>query len=142
MKLLIRKSVFVIMDERTNPLVTEYLDLLIEVLEKYGTELPEIVETGLSTYTQKLNVDTLDLIRTKHEAITAAKLRLLTLDEEYEKALQNIDANATEPEENASRVADFVAGLVLSFNGDFTKSPDLMHAMQQIYLFRQVMDCT
>lgn len=119
----------------------EYVEELLETLYALDVELPAVVLAGTQTVLQKTGVDMLDLVRARQEELAEARVELLALDDEYEQELARARPCAPPASDNLARAADFAAGVVLSLQRDFSQAPDLMHAMQQIYLFRKANDC-
>lgn len=128
-----------------NALVDEYIDLWNLVLADRDEYLPHIIEAGLATTREKIGVDTIDLVSVKQARISEMRKRLKAADEEYRELLAEVKAHATAndgPEkvvymhdERSTRIADFMFGLIMSLNRDFSKAADLEHMIQQIYLF-------
>lgn len=128
-----------------NALVDEYVGLWNTVLAERDEYLPQIIEAGLATTREKIGVDTIDLVIVKQEQVSELMTRLKAADEEYRELLAEFKAHTTindEPgkvvykhDERGSRIADFMFGLIMSLNRDFSNAPDLEHMVQQIYLF-------
>lgn len=128
------------MDERER-LEDEYYQLLLETLEKFDQTLPFVVQSGTTTIHEKMNVDILDLIRKKQEEIHELQLKLLCSDDEYEQEVKEAQLVPLDKEKlNVTRTADFITGLVVSLQLDFSRVSDLTHLMQQVYLLRSASD--
>lgn len=118
---------------------SEYIELWNTLLSQQTARLPIALELGLSNTKYKVSSDTLDTIRNKQNEIVAKISELGLLDIQYKHALLEVKNKPTDTprNENITRVTDFLISLIVSFNVDFNKQADLLHAMQQLYLMNK-----
>lgn len=118
-----------------------YLELWKQVLDSVDPDLAALVDSGLATQVEKVHADALDALSEKHDRVVQLRHTLKKLDAEYAATLSELGAAVDSGarlktrDTRASRIADFLQGLVVSFQTDFSRAPDLEHVLQQVYLF-------